>query len=244
MRVLILGGTAEASALARLLAGEAWVSPILSLAGRTQAPLLPPIAHRIGGFGGAEGLATYLRAERIAAMVDATHPFALQISANAARAAGACGIRRLVLQRPGWRPQPGDDWQEVADAAAAARALGQAPRRVFLTIGRQDLAPFRDGAVAHRYLIRSVDPPAPGLLPPGAVILTGRGPFDAAAEQALMEAERIQVVVTKNSGGADGKLVAARRLGLPVLLIARQPPPPGERVETPEAALAWLAAYA
>lgn len=244
MRVLILGGTAEASALARLLAGEAWVAPILSLAGRTQAPLLPPIAHRIGGFGGAEGLAAYLRAERIAAMVDATHPFALQISANAAEAAAACGIPRLVLQRSGWRAQKGDDWREVADITAAAEAIGPAPRRVFLTIGRQDLTPFRDLAPQHIYLIRSVDPPEAMLLPPRARIIAARGPFDAAAEQALMEAERIQVVVTKNSGGADGKLVAARRLGLPVLLIARQPPPPGERVETPEAALAWLAVHA
>lgn len=242
LRVLILGGTAEASALTRALAGAVWIAPILSLAGRTQTPLLPPIPHRLGGFGGADGLAAYLRAENIAALVDATHPFALRISANAVLAAAACGIPRLVLQRPGWQAAPGDNWRMVDDAAAAARALGTAPRRVFLTTGRQDLIPFRDLAPQHDYLIRSVDPPEPLLLPPRAEILTGRGPFDPAAEQRLMESNGIAVMVTKNSGGADGKLVAARRLGLPVILIARQPPPGGERVETVAATLAWLAA--
>ena len=242
LRLLILGGTAEASGLARLIAGEAWVASILSLAGRTRAPVLPPIPWRIGGFGGAEGLAAYIRDEGIAALIDATHPFARRISANAALAAVACGIPRLILQRLGWRASAGDDWREVDDIGAAARAIGTAPRRVFLTIGRQDLAPFRDLAPQHDYLIRSVDPPETGLLPPRARILTGRGPFDAAAEQRLMESNGIAVVVTKNSGGADGKLIAARNLRLPVILIARQSPPDGDRVETVEAALAWLAA--
>ena len=221
--------------------GEDWLAPILSLAGRTRAPVLPPIPWRLGGFGGAEGLAAYLREERIAALIDATHPFAQRISANATLAAAACGVPRLTLQRSGWRASPGDVWREVDDVAAAARALGRIPRRVFLTIGRQELAPFRALAPQHDYLIRSVDAPEPGLLPPIARILTGRGPFDAAAEQRLMEGNGIAVVVTKNSGGSDGKLVAARALRLPVILVARPAPPEGDRVETVDAALTWLA---
>ena len=241
--MLILGGTAEASALARLLAGEAWVAPVLSFAGRTVSPVLPPIPSRIGGFGGAEGLAAYLRAEAVDLLIDATHPFAHQISINAERAAEATGVPRLVLQRPPWTAEPGDDWHSVPDVAAAAAALGEAPRRVFLTIGRQDLLPFQ-AAPHHFYLIRSVDPPDPALLPPRAEILTGRGPFTEAADRALMERHGISALVTKNSGGADGKLRAARALRLPVIMVDRKPAPSGETVAEPEAALAWLRAHA
>ncbi len=241
--MLILGGTAEASALARLLAGETWVAPVLSFAGRTVAPVLPPIPSRIGGFGGAEGLASYLRAEPVDVLVDATHPFAARISANAAQAAALAGVPRLVLQRPPWIAAPGDDWHPVPTVEAAAAALGEAPRRVFLTIGRQDLLPFQ-AAAQHAYLIRSVDPPDASLLPPDATILTGRGPFGEAAERALMERHGTQVLVTKNSGGADGKLAAARALGLPVIMVARRPPPGGETVAEAEAALTWLRAHA
>ena len=243
LRVLILGGTAEASGLARLLAGEAWVAPVLSFAGRTVAPVLPPIPSRIGGFGGADGLAAYLRGEMMDLLIDATHPFAHQISINAAQAAVAAGVPRLVLQRPPWVAEPGDDWRAVADVASAAAALGDAPRHVFLTIGRQDLLPFQ-AAAHHFYLIRSVDPPDPALLPPRADILTGRGPFTEAADRGLMERHRIQVLVTKNSGGADGKLRAARALGLPVIMVDRKKPPGGETVAEPEAAMAWLRAHA
>jgi precorrin-6A/cobalt-precorrin-6A reductase len=243
LRVLILGGTTEASALARLLAGEDWVAPVLSFAGRTVSPVLPPIPSRIGGFGGAEGLAAYLRAERVAVLMDATHPFARQISINAERAAALTGLPRLVLQRPPWVAGPGDDWRAVPTVTAAAAALGEVPRRVFLTIGRQDLLPFQ-AAPHHVYLIRSVDPPDPDLLPPRAEILTGRGPFTEAADRALMERHSIEVLVTKNSGGSDGKLEAARSLGLPVIMVDRRPPPRGETVAEPEAALAWLRAHA
>ena len=241
--MLILGGTAEASALARLLAGETWVAPVLSFAGRTVSPVLPPIPSRIGGFGGAEGLAAYLRAEAVDLLIDATHPFANQISINAERAAEATGVPRLVLQRPPWAAEPGDDWHSVPDVVAAAAALGKAPRRVFLTIGRQDLLPFQ-AAAQHFYLIRSVDQPDPALLPPHVEILTGRGPFTEAADRALMERHGISVLVTKNSGGTDGKLRAARALGLPVIMVDRKPAPSGETVAAPEAAVTWLHAHA
>lgn len=244
LRVLILGGTTEASGLARLVATEDWIAPVLSFAGRTIAPVLPPIPHRIGGFGGAAGLADYLRAEGVDLLIDATHPFANRMSVNAAEAAVMAGLPRLVLQRGPWTRIPGDDWHEVPDVPQAAAAIGGAPARVFLTIGRQDLLPFRDLAPQHAYLIRSVDPPETDLLPPDAEILTGRGPFDAAAERDLMESRKISVVVTKNSGGADGKLVAARALGLPVIMVARQPPPSGETVETASQALDWIARHA
>jgi precorrin-6A/cobalt-precorrin-6A reductase len=243
LRILILGGTAEASALARLLADEPGVAPGGSIAGRTAAPVLPPIPSRIGGFGGVEGLAAHLMAERVDLLIDATHPFAARISANAARAAALAGVPRLVLQRPPWMAQPGDDWRPVATVEAAALALGAVPRRVFLTIGRQDLLPFR-AQPQHRYIIRSVDPPEPALLPPCAEILTGRGPFAETAERALMAQHSTDVLVTKNSGGADGKLRAARTLGLPVIMIGRKPPPSGETVPEAAAALEWIRGHA
>jgi precorrin-6A/cobalt-precorrin-6A reductase len=243
LRVLILGGTAEASALARLLAGEDWLAPVLSFAGRTVSPVLPPIPSRIGGFGGADGLAGYLRGEMMDLLIDATHPFAHQISINAERAAAAAGVPRLVLQRPPWVAEPADNWRSVPSVAASALALGEEPRRVFLTIGRQDLLPFQ-AAGHHFYLIRSVDPPDPALLPPRFKILTGRGPFTEAHDRALMEQHGIGVLVTKNSGGADGKLRAARSLRLPVIMVDRKSAPSGETVAEPEAAVAWLRAHA
>jgi precorrin-6A/cobalt-precorrin-6A reductase len=243
LRVLILGGTAEASALARLLVGEACFTPLLSLAGRTASPVLPPIPSRIGGFGGADGLAAFLRVKAIDLLIDATHPFAHQISINAEQAAATVGVPRLVLQRPAWTPRPGDDWRAVSDVASAAIALGEAPRRVFLTIGRQDLLPFQ-AAAQHRYLIRSVDPPDPALLPPQADVISARGPFTEDAERALMDRFSVEVLVTKNSGGADGKLRAARALGLPVIMVDRKPAPSGETVAEPEAVLVWLRAHA
>ncbi|VVB45114.1 Precorrin-6A reductase [Beijerinckiaceae bacterium RH AL1] len=217
----MLGGTSEATALAEILARRPEIEATLSLAGRTSAPAAQALPTRVGGFGGAAGLAAHIAAHRVAVLVDATHPFATAISRNAREAAATAGIPLVAVGRPPWRPQAGDDWREVADVAAAAAALGAAPRRVFLTIGRQQLAAFA-GAPQHHYLVRSVDPVDAQLLP-DARWIEARGPFDADAEEALMRAEGIEVLVTKNSGGTAtaAKLAAARRLGLPVILVRR-----------------------
>lgn len=236
MRVLILGGTSEAYALASALATDPAIAVETALAGVTRDPARPAGALRRGGFGGAAGLADHLRRTGVDRLVDATHPFATRISAQAAEAADIAGVPRLVLQRPPWRPVPGDRWIEVPDVPAAAEALPADARRVFLSIGARDLAPFAgDG---RWYLLRVVDPPAALPLPDCAVV-TGRGPFAATDERALLEEHRIDCVVAKNSGGGAtyGKLAAARTLGLPVVMIARPPAPSGLVVETVEAAL-------
>lgn len=222
MRVLILGGTTEANALCRALAGQDDLAPILSMAGRTLRPTLPAIPHRIGGFGGTDGLADYLRREGISAVVDATHPFAARISAHAATACARLRVPLVAFTRPPWHPQDGDRWTVVPDLDAAAAALGEAPRRVLLTVGRLGLAPFLR-APQHRYLIRTIDPASPAELPPDHAMILARGPFELAGEEALMQRERIDVVVTKNSGGtaAAAKLEAARMLGAAVVLVER-----------------------
>ena len=242
MKLLILGGTGEASALARALADDPRFSAVLSLAGRTRHPAPQPLPTRRGGFGGAAGLARYLAAERIAALIDATHPFAVEISRNAVEAARATATPLLTILRPQWEPAPGDCWLPVPDMPAAAAALGNAPRRVLLTIGRQDLAPFA-AAPWHHYIVRSVDPPPPEELPPAAEIIAMRGPFLAADERRLLAGRGIQILVTKNSGGSAtvGKLHAARALGIPVVMVARPPKPASETRATVVEALAWLA---
>ncbi len=213
----------------------------LSLAGRTAAPARQPVPVRIGGFGGADGLADYLSAQRIDVLIDATHPYAAVISANAARAAQATGVPLLALRRPPWRPVAGDSWIEVADVPAAVGALGSAARRVFLALGRKDLAPFAQ-APQHHYLVRSVDPVDPPLAVAHATYITGRGPFTEAADHALLRAHRIEVVVAKNSGGAAtyGKIAAARKLGLPVIMPSRPPLPAVRLADSVEDTLAWL----
>ena len=224
-RILILGGTTEARRLAERLASRTDLAVTLSLAGRTAAPAAQPVPVRIGGFGGAAGLAAYLAAQAIDVLIDATHPYAAQISANAAEAAARVRMPLLALERPPWEPVDGDRWTEVADMPAAVAALGTAPRRVFLALGRKELRPF-EAAPQHLYLVRSVDPVEPPLaLPRCRAIITGRGPFDEAAEHALLAQHRIDVIVAKNSGGAAtyGKIAAARRLGLPVIMLRRPP---------------------
>ena len=240
MRVLILGGTTEASAIARALAGDARFQPVLSLAGRTRAPVPPPVPWRTGGFGGVAGLAAYLQTEGMQALINATHPFAARISRNAAEAASAAAIPHLAVLRPAWTAQPGDCWTMVPGMAAAVDALGTQPRRVLLTVGQQELAPFA-AAPWHDYLIRSVEPPPPALLPPGARSFTARGPFSEDDERRLLQDERIQAIVTKNSGGAAtaAKLAAARALNLEVIMVAR-PPAPSGTVPGADAVLAWL----
>ncbi len=232
--MLILGGTAEAAALARALAD---FEVITSLAGRTRAPAALPGRVRVGGFGGAQGLADYLEAEGIDALIDATHPFAARISANAAEAVRLQPTPRLMLVRPEWAPQPGDRWRCVPSVAAAVDAV-PSDARAFLAIGRQELAPFAARGDAW-FLIRSVEPPD-GLLPPHHAVITARGPFRVEDEAALLDAHRIDVLVCKNSGGDDAKLAAARRLGISVVLVERPVLPAGERVGTVEEAVIWL----
>lgn len=231
----------EARQLAGRLAVRAGVTVTLSLAGRTAAPASQPVPVRIGGFGGAQGLADYLRDEKIDALVDATHPYAATISTNAATAASRAGVALVALRRPGWTPVMGDRWTEVGHVADAVQALGDAPQRVFLTLGRKEIAPF-EAAPQHRYLVRSVDPVVPPLEVPHAVYITARGPFAEAGERALLEQHGIEVIVAKNSGGAatHGKIAAARALGLPVIMLRRPPLPEVMAVETVDEALGWL----
>ena len=245
MRVLILGGTIEASEIGRALANDARVVAEISLAGRTLRPVPQPLPTRVGGFGGAEGLARYLADHRIDALIDATHPFAERMTANAVAAARATATPLLVVLRPPWAPRAGDCWTMVPDMAAAAEALGPAPRRVFLTVGQKDLLPFRD-APRHSYLLRSVDPPPANTLPPDVAFIAARGPFAEDDERDLLIAHRIEVIATKNSGGAatEAKLAAARALGLPVVMVQRPPPPDEATVGSAAEALAWLHALA
>lgn len=241
LRVLILGGIGEARRLAEALTGRPGVSVVSSLAGRVLAPKLPPGEIRIGGFGGVAGLTAWLHAERIGAVVDATHPFAAVISASAVRAAAEVGIPLLALRRPGWQPGPGDDWHWVPSLAAAATALPGLGRRAFLTTGRQQLAAF-----AHLddicFLLRAVEPPEPPL-PARLDVVLDRGPFTVDGELALLDRHRIDVLVTKDSGGeaTAAKLIAARRRAVPVLIVARPPAPAAARVTTVAEALDWIA---
>jgi precorrin-6A/cobalt-precorrin-6A reductase len=240
-RVLILGGTAEARMLAEQLVGRPELYVILSLAGRTASPARQPVPVRVGGFGGAAGLANYLLSERIDALIDATHPYARVISANAVVAAHKNNAQFMALRRPPWAAVAGDRWTEVNDVREAVHALGKTGRRVFVTLGRNELAPFVD-APQHFYLIRSVDPVDPPLALPHASYVTGRGPFAEADDRALMTAHGIEVVVAKNSGGGAtyGKIVAARALGIEVIVLRRPPAPEAPAVETIEEVVAWL----
>ncbi|MBF2000306.1 MAG: cobalt-precorrin-6A reductase [Synechococcales cyanobacterium M58_A2018_015] len=241
-RVLVLGGTTEATALVSQLIQQTDIEVTLSLAGRTQQPLLPPCQVQISGFGGAAGLADYLRQEQFDLLIDATHPFAAQISLHAAVAARWCHLPRLMLVRPAWQPHhPNDHWIEVDSVAAAAAVLPRVAQRVFLTIGRQDLSVF--AALPDLwFLMRMIDPPpAKATLPRGEWILE-RGPFTVMHETALLLQHQIEAIVSKNSGGAAtaAKLIAARDLGIPVVMVQRPPLPEGEQVSTVAAAIDWV----
>lgn len=241
--VLILGGTAEAAALAGGLVARHGVAlrVVSSLAGRTERPGHLAGEVRIGGFGGADGLRCYLEANDIDLLVDATHPFAATISANAAAAAERSGTPRLVLARPMWRRDPRDRWIEVPDVTAAAATTARIGRRAFLTVGPGDLGAFA-ALDSVWLLVRAISGRAvPPLAAPHEVLIA-RGPFAAPAEEALMRRYGIDLLVTKASGGAatEGKIVAARRLGLRVVMVRRPPPPPGPKVESVEAAVEWV----
>jgi len=238
VKVLLLGGTGEARRLADELSPRYDV--VSSLAGRTADARLPAGELRQGGFGGVAGLTTWLTEQHIEAVVDATHPFAATMTANAAAATAALDLPLLVLRRPGWREQAGDAWHWGADAEAAAGLLPSLGSRVFLTIGRQGLAAFAGTGLWT--LARCVDPPEP--VPTWCELLLDRGPYELEGELELLRTRRIDVLVTKNSGGdmTAAKLTAARELGVPVVLIERPPLPPGiEVARTTGEVRAWLA---
>lgn len=244
--LLLLGGTSEAADLARALA-EAFrtrLSVTYSIAGRVSPRNAPPGRLRVGGFAGPEGLAAFLRSDGVDMLIDATHPFAARMSRNAHLACEVTGTPRLILRRPPWMPQPGDRWTEVDDLAEAARLLPDLGRRAFVTLGALDLTPLL-AAMDMTWVLRALDRPAAPPPLPGCRVILGRGPFDAEAEEALMRAEEVDVLLTKASGGAgtEAKLTAARRLGLPVVMLRRPPQEPGETVETVADALAWVRRY-
>ena len=239
LTVLVLGGTSEARALAGELTGTAGLRVISSLAGRVSNPSLPAGEIRVGGFGGAAGLAAYAGAEGIGAVVDATHPFAETISAHAVDACARAGLPLLRLARPAWSRRDGDDWHHAASLAEAAALLPKLGSRVFLTTGRQGLAAF--AGLDLWFLIRCVDPPD-GPLPARSQVLLARGPYQRESERALMRDHEIDVLVTKNSGGplTEGKLDAARGLGIPVVMVARPPAAAAESVTEVSDAVRWI----
>lgn len=237
--ILILGGTAEAQAIAAALVAEGR-RVLTSLAGRVKSPKAIPGEVRIGGFGGPAGLETFLRTAGVAAVVDATHPFAAQISRNARLACDAAEVPRVQVRRAPWPRHPQDIWIEIETVAEAAARLPGIGRRAFLTVGVGELEPFRALAEIWR-LVRVVDPPAQPLLEGPHLTLAARGPFAEADERALLQAHAIDVLVTKHAGGRAtyGKIKAARELGIPVLMVKRPPDEPGDTC-APEAAVEWV----
>jgi precorrin-6A/cobalt-precorrin-6A reductase len=235
MTVLVLAGTSEARALVAQLVSRR-IDVVASLAGRTENATPLPCPTRVGGFGGIDGLVRELRERGITALVDATHPFADVMPLHARDAAAIAGVPHLRLVRPAWTPAPGDAWTEVDDVRAAAAALRRG-ERALLALGRQELDAFRD-LDGVDLVVRSVDEPPPG---PWAAVLLGRGPFTEEAERAVLAEHRIEVVVTRNSGGPRAKLDAARDAGARVVVIGRPVQPPLPIVRDVDAALAWLA---
>jgi precorrin-6A/cobalt-precorrin-6A reductase len=246
-RVLILGGTAEAAALAHGAMDRFGdkLQITTSLAGRTERPAPLPGQIRIGGFGGPAGLATYLAENGIGRLIDATHPFATRISAEARLACAAANVPRLLLLRPSWRRHPLDRWIEVDDMRTAAAKIAHIGRRAWLTVGASEIACF-SAVTDVRFLVRLVDPPRGPLPLQSYEVVIGRGPFTLAEERDRMKRHGIDVVVCKASGGTatEAKLVAAREFGVPVIMVRRPPAEAGEAVETVEAALDWLAGFA
>ena len=240
MRALILGGTGDANQLAEACA-RGGIDAIYSYAGRTRIPLPHALPTRIGGFGGADGLADFLKAEKITHVIDATHPFAAEMSRHAVTACAETNIPLIALERAPWSRTAGDDWIEVADIDAAVAALPDRPACVFLAIGRQHIAPFA-AKPQHAYLLRFVDAPDGELPLPNADVIVSRGPFALDGERALMHSRSIEWVVARNSGGtgARAKIDAARELRLPVIMIARPELPERPRAHSVEEVMAWL----
>ena len=243
-RLLILGGTGEAVALARAVSarfGDA-IGVTTSLAGRTRRPGPIPGNIRIGGFGGSAGLGAYLVEQQIDRLIDATHPFAAEISRAARVAAERAGVRQLLLLRPRWPRHPLDRWIEVDSIEAAASLVGKVGRCALLTVGARSAAAFAR-AEDVRFVVRLIDPPREELPLPKHQIVYGRGPFSLLEERLLLRQSGVDVLVCKASGGAatEPKLIAAREAGIPVIMVRRPPREQGDAVELVEAALDWLA---
>ena len=239
MRALVLGGIADASLLAAEIA-RAGIDGVYSYGGRTRTPADQPLPTRIGGFGGVSGLVDYIRRERITHVIDATHPFAAEMSRHAIEACTETCTPLIALERAPWHKTPGDIWIEVGDIDAAVAALPETPANVFLAIGRQHVAPFA-ARLQHAYTLRFVDPPeAP--LPFAADVIVSRGPFTLDGELEMMRRRGIAWIVARNSGGdgARAKIDAARRLGLPVIMISRPALPERPRVESVTEVMQWL----
>jgi precorrin-6A/cobalt-precorrin-6A reductase len=240
-RILLLGGTGEARDLADRLKDAVGIAVITSLAGRTAAPHLPPGEVRIGGFGGIEGLSAYLKKAAIDAVIDATHPYATGMTRNAAEACNALAVPRLLLRRPAWQAQSGDNWIKAASLEEAASEISRGPwQRIFLSTGRQEITHFA-GLTNRWFLLRTVDPLVPPLPAPIRRVEVGRGPFDLAAETLLLKTWGIDLLVTKNSGGTAtyAKIAAARAQKLPVIMITRPQTPEGKNVSSVAEAVRW-----
>ncbi len=246
-KVLILGGTGEALALAQHLAGMPEISVITSLAGRTRTPTLPRGEVRVGGFGGAAGLSAYLKENAITLLINATHPFAATMSANAVAAHQETGVRLLRLLRPAWRKQPDDTWINAPSTKAAAAICRWLGKRVLLSVGSQEVAAFAALPRAH-FFVRMVDPPEAPLPLLSSEVIVSKGPFALADERRLLLEREIDLIVTKNSGGdaTFAKIGAARELHLPVVMIDRPEialHPGSDVVETVDAAVDWVSAH-
>ncbi|MCD1586462.1 cobalt-precorrin-6A reductase [Halomonas sp. IOP_14] len=244
IKILILGGTSEASALASAVAKRR-LPAIFSYAGRVATPKPQPLPTRIGGFGGVNGLAAFVAQERITHIVDATHPFAAQMSSNVLAAAAQFGVKAIALTRPAWRPVNGDQWQSVANIDEAVSALAGPPQRVLLAIGRMHLAVFA-AQPQHHYVLRLVDPPTSPLPLADVSTVIDRGPFTLEGDLALLETQGIQRIVCKNAGGegAASKLTAARTLGLPMVMIERPALPSRHEVHRIDDVFSWLSDHA
>jgi precorrin-6A/cobalt-precorrin-6A reductase len=261
--ILILGGTSEASKLVDLLTCHPEIKAILSLAGRTKNPVLPEIIpacteglgkekelfpHRIGGFGGAKGLAAYIKEQKITTLICATHPFARKMPFNAQEAAKLTGTPLLYLLRPAWKREPGDNWIEMESHKKAVEYLNNAQilktdarnLNIFLTVGRLEIGEYA-AASRHHYIIRSIDEIREKLLK-NAVYITARPPFSVEDEEILLKEHKIDYIISKNSGGkaTEAKIIAARNLSIPIIMINRPLRPEGLHVEKAEEAMEWL----